>query len=78
MVKYYFFFYKYDNVNFKLVILILKVKISSFVINLVIIPSHTLEHFVLLPLIWFTGFKILVNERMQEYMQQRDFTHWRC
>lgn len=50
MVKY-DFFYKYDNVNFKLVILILKVKISSFVINLVIIPSHTLEHFVLLPLI---------------------------
>lgn len=28
-----------------------KVKISSFVINLVIIPSHTLEHIVFMPLI---------------------------
>lgn len=55
---------KYDNVIFKLVFLILKVKISSFVINLVIIPIHTLEHIVFMPLIWFTSFKILVNERM--------------
>lgn len=42
---------KYDNVNFKLVFLILKVKISSFVVNLVIIPIHTLEHIVFMPLI---------------------------
>lgn len=55
---------KYDNVNFKLVFLILKVKISSFVINLVIIPIDTLEHIVFMPLIWFTSFKILVNDRM--------------
>lgn len=49
---------------FKLVILILKVKIILFVINLVNIFSYILEYIVFMLLIWFMGFKILVNERM--------------
>lgn len=42
-----FVFLKYDNVNFKFVFLILKVKIFLFVINLVIIFSYKLEYIVL-------------------------------
>lgn len=59
-----FVFLKYDNVNFKFVFLILKVKIFLFVINLVIIFIDILEYIVFMLLIWFMGFKILVNERM--------------